>query len=93
MTLRATALAESNPELAAHLADWAWYADSNDPEVVQGALKVYSQRVTRPLPTQEVLVYPEHMMRLQAQCSWQPRITPGCTCRTLSSSCPASLVI
>lgn len=65
MTLRATALAESNPELAAHLADWAWYADSNDPEVVQGALKAYSQRVTRPLPTQEVLVYPEHMMRLQ----------------------------
>lgn len=65
MILRATALAESNPDLAAHLADWAWYADSNDPEVVQGALKVYSQRVIRPLPTQEVLVYAEHMMRLQ----------------------------
>ena len=62
---RAVALADSNPELASHLADWAWYADSDDPEVAQGALKVYSARVAKPLPTQEVLVYAEHMVRLQ----------------------------
>ena len=62
---RAVALADSNPELASHLADWAWYADSDDTEVAQGALKVYSARVAKPLPTQEVLVYAEHMVRLQ----------------------------
>jgi alkyl sulfatase BDS1-like metallo-beta-lactamase superfamily hydrolase len=62
---RAVALADSNPELASHLADWAWYADSDDPEVAQGALNVYARRVAKPLPTQEVLVYAEHMVRLQ----------------------------
>lgn len=62
---RAVALADANPELASHLADWAWYADGSDPEVVQGALDVYSRRVAKPLPTQEVLVYAEHMVRLQ----------------------------
>ena len=62
---RATTLASSNPQLASHLADWAWYADSNDVEVVRGALQVYSQRVGKPLPTQEALVYAEHMARLQ----------------------------
>lgn len=62
---RAQALAASNPELASHLADWAWYADSNDPDVVQGALDVYFKRVAKPLPTQEALVYAEHMVRLQ----------------------------
>ena len=59
------ALADRNPELASHLADWAWYADSDDPEVAQGALNVYARRVAKPLPTQEVLVYAEHMVRLQ----------------------------
>ena len=62
---RALSLASSNPELASHLADWAWYAESDDPYVLQGALKVYSQRVAKPLPTQEALVYAEHMVRLQ----------------------------
>lgn len=62
---RATALANRDPELASHLADWAWYADSDDPEVAQGALNVYARRVAKPLPTQEVLVYAEHMVRLQ----------------------------
>lgn len=58
-------LADRNPELASHLADWAWYADSDDPEVAQGALNVYARRVAKPLPTQEVLVYAEHMVRLR----------------------------
>lgn len=59
------ALADRNAELASHLADWAWYADSDDPEVAQGALNVYARRVAKPLPTQEVLVYAEHMVRLR----------------------------
>lgn len=73
---RATTLANRNPELASHLADWAWYADSNDVEIVKGALQVYSQRVAQPLPTQEVLVYAEHMVRLQLKLNELTAIQP-----------------
>lgn len=62
---RALALVDSNPLLASHLADWAWLADEQNETVVQGALKVYARRVSQPLPTQEALVYAEHMARLQ----------------------------
>lgn len=62
---RATALADNDPKLASNLADWAWYADSNDADVVRGAMKVYSKRVSQPLPSQEALIYAEHMVRLQ----------------------------
>ena len=62
---RALALADQNPALAANLADWAWLASEQDPAIVQGALQVYAKRVARPLPTQEALVYAEHMGRLQ----------------------------
>lgn len=67
MIHRALALVRSHPALASHLADWAWYADSENLVVAQGALEVYSQRVTQPLPTQEALVYAEHMTRLQSK--------------------------
>lgn len=62
---RALAIAPANPPLAAQLADWAWLADGDSLPVVQGALQVYVQRVAQPLPTQEALVYAEHMVRLQ----------------------------
>ena len=62
---RALAIAPANPPLAAQLADWAWLADGDSLPVVQGALQVYAQRVAQPLPTQEALVYAEHMVRLQ----------------------------
>ena len=62
---RALALADQNPALAANLADWAWLASEQDPAIVQGALQVYAKRVAKPLPTQEALVYAEHMGRLQ----------------------------
>jgi glyoxylase-like metal-dependent hydrolase (beta-lactamase superfamily II) len=62
---RALALADTNPALASHLADWAWLASEEDRTVVQGALDVYAKRVKHPLPTQEALVYAEHMARLQ----------------------------
>ncbi|MEO7161048.1 MAG: MBL fold metallo-hydrolase [Polaromonas sp.] len=62
---RALALADTDPALASHLADWAWLADEQDEGVVQGALKVYTKRVAQALPTQEALVYAEHMARLQ----------------------------
>lgn len=59
------ALADQDPALACNLADWAWLAAETDMEVMQGALAVYAKRVARPLPTQEALVYAEHMTRLQ----------------------------
>lgn len=62
---RALALADTNPALASHLADWAWLAADQDQAVVQGALAVYAKRVAQALPTQEALVYAEHMGRLQ----------------------------
>jgi glyoxylase-like metal-dependent hydrolase (beta-lactamase superfamily II) len=62
---RALALADTNPALASQLADWAWLSAEQDLAVVQGALKVYAKRVAHPLPTQEALVYAEHMGRLQ----------------------------
>lgn len=62
---RALALADENPALASNLADWAWLADEQNQIVVQGALQVYAKRVAKPLPTQEALVYAEHMGKLQ----------------------------
>lgn len=62
---RALALADTNSALASNLADWAWLASEEDRTVVQGALDVYAKRVKHPLPTQEALVYAEHMTRLQ----------------------------
>lgn len=62
---RALALASTNAALASHLADWAWLASEEDSTVVQGVLDVYAKRVAQPLPTQEALVYAEHMTRLQ----------------------------
>ena len=63
---RALALADQQPALAANLADWAWLASDQTPAIVQGALEVYAKRVAKPLPTQEALVYAEHMARLQS---------------------------
>lgn len=62
---RALALVDSQPALASQLADWAWLASVEDRAVLQGALAVYANRVARPLPTQEALVYAEHMANLQ----------------------------
>ncbi len=64
---RAVALADTDIALASHLADWAWLADAQDQTVTRGALEVYAKRVAQPLPTQEALVYAEHMARLQLE--------------------------
>lgn len=62
---RALIVADEDPALACQLADWAWFAAPDDAEVVQGAMAVYAKRVSRLLPTQEALVYAEHMSKLQ----------------------------
>lgn len=62
---RALKLAPQSPALASQLADWAWLAAPDDASVLRGAMDVYRRRVADPLPTQEALVYAEHMIRLQ----------------------------
>lgn len=62
---RALTLAPQSPALASQLADWAWLAAPDDAVVLRGAMDVYRRRVAAPLPTQEALVYAEHMTRLQ----------------------------
>lgn len=62
---RARKLAVQSPALASQLADWAWLAAPHDAVVLRGAMDVYRQRVAAPLPTQEALVYAEHMIKLQ----------------------------
>lgn len=62
---RALQLAPQSPALASQLADWAWLAAPGDAAVIRGAMEVYRRRVADPLPTQEALVYAEHMTRLQ----------------------------
>ncbi len=62
---RALQLAPQQPALASQLADWAWLAAPDDESVLRGAMYVYRQRVAAQLPTQEALVYGEHMVRLQ----------------------------
>lgn len=66
---RAQALATSDSALASSLADWAWLAAPDDVTVLRGAMQVYRERVKAPLPTQEALIYAEHMTRLQLRLS------------------------
>ena len=59
---RARALAESDPSIACHLADWAYYADPGNRDAAQAVLDVYRTRiVTAHGNTQEVLMYLDHM--------------------------------
>lgn len=62
---RAQALAPDAPALAASLADWAWLAAPRDRAVLQGAFDVYVRIVNERTPTQEALVYFEHLTRLK----------------------------
>lgn len=64
---RALSLAPQQPAVAAHLADWAWLAEPHNRQVLQGAYRVYTQRVTPNSTTQEALVYLEHLIRLKLQ--------------------------
>ena len=62
---RALAQRQTQPAVAASLADWAWLAAPDDAVVLQGALQVYGARVDERTTTQEALVYLEHMVRLR----------------------------
>jgi len=67
LAARARSLAATDLPLACHLADWAWYADSGDPEAQQLVLEVYRRRILDPAAnTQEILVYLDHMAAAHA---------------------------
>lgn len=65
MMERALALLPTRPDLAGHLADWAWLAAPDDAVVLQGALDVYGRRSGPETTTQEALTYLEHITRLK----------------------------
>ena len=53
---------------ACHLADWAWYAQPDHPEVPQLVIDVYRARILDPASnTQEMTVYLDHMAAARAQ--------------------------
>lgn len=63
--LHAQGLADRDTYLAIKFADWIWLAHPDQARAVQACLAVYGKHVSTPKPTQEALVYAEHMIRLQ----------------------------
>jgi alkyl sulfatase BDS1-like metallo-beta-lactamase superfamily hydrolase len=64
---RALQLSSSDVALACNLADWAWLAAPTNKAVLDGATAVYRARVASLLPTQDALVYAEHLVNLRLQ--------------------------
>lgn len=56
---------QSNPQLASHLADWAFFAAPDNAAVLQLGLDVYAQRIKPGVPLQEISVYLAHMADLK----------------------------
>ena len=58
LVARAHSLVDADVAQACHLADWAWYADPDHPDVQQLVVDAYTARVMDPASnTQEILVY------------------------------------
>ena len=56
---RARQLVDSGPAIAAHLVDWAWFANEGD---VAAVFEIYTARITAGRSnTQQVLMYLDHM--------------------------------
>ncbi len=63
---KAQSVADSDPAMSSHLADWAWYADPTNAEVGQAVIDLYSHRIINHAGnTQEVLMYLDHMTDVQ----------------------------
>jgi alkyl sulfatase BDS1-like metallo-beta-lactamase superfamily hydrolase len=63
---RARDLAESDPSMACHLIDWAYYADPQNLDTLNAVLDVYTIRmVTASRNTQESLMYLDHLTDVQ----------------------------
>ena len=66
MVARARELAVDDPAMAAHLIDWAWFADPSNRETGRAVLEVYTSRIVHDTHnTQEVLMYLDHMTDVQ----------------------------
>ena len=64
MAKRARELIDKDIQLASHLADWAWYAQPDNPRVQEAVLAVYRARILHSQSnTMEILAYLEHMER------------------------------
>ncbi|WP_419535558.1 MBL fold metallo-hydrolase [Endozoicomonas sp.] len=64
LVVRAREVMKTDLALASHMADWAWMADSDHPEVQQLTIDVYKARVSDPATnTQEMLTYIDQMAR------------------------------
>lgn len=57
-------LIDSNPKLASHFSDIAYYSWPDDPDVLKLGLDVYAARITPDIPTQELTIYLSHMAEL-----------------------------
>jgi len=63
---RARELASSDPVMACHLADWAWFGSDADPTVGRAVIELYTNRITNTQAnTQEALMYLDHMTDVQ----------------------------
>lgn len=59
---RARELIQTDPSLACHLADWAYYADPTDDDTANAVLDLYRSRIVNDAGnTQEALMYLDHM--------------------------------
>ncbi|MFP6664346.1 MAG: alkyl sulfatase dimerization domain-containing protein [Deltaproteobacteria bacterium] len=68
LTARARQLVDSDPQMASHLADWAFYADPQDPRAQAIIIDVYRARILDPVTnTQEALAYLDQMARARAR--------------------------
>jgi len=65
---RARALLQSDPKLAARLADWAYYGAPDDPRALRLTVDVYMARLAEAdMPVQEGTVYFDHAAKARAQ--------------------------
>ena len=61
-------LKEDDLRLAAHFADWAFFAHPNHPNVLEISMEIYRNRILDPKAvTQEMLVYLDHMALLRSK--------------------------
>ena len=59
---RARELAETDPTMACHLIDWAYFADDDDVDAARAVIEIYRTRVMLgSRNTQELLVLLDHM--------------------------------
>jgi alkyl sulfatase BDS1-like metallo-beta-lactamase superfamily hydrolase len=63
---RARELVDTDPKMACHLVDWAYYADQGNHDAAHAVLEIYRDRiVNNGGNTQEVLMYLDHMTDVQ----------------------------